>query len=126
MPPLASSVVDIVGTQLISDWIDSLAVVSGIGDYFSDLLPDDYKLYHAYPNPFNALTTISYDLPKTSQVELTIYDIRGREVAQLYHGKQPVGKYYINWKADENATGIYFYKLQTEDFIQVRKLVLVK
>jgi uncharacterized repeat protein (TIGR03806 family) len=126
MPPLATSMVDIFGTDLIGAWIDSLGVVSNIQNTLPDNLPDNYQLHHAYPNPFNAVTTIKYQLPASSQVQLIIYDIRGREVITLLNGKQPAGHYSVQWNADEFSSGIYFYKLQTEKFIQVRKMVLMK
>ena len=126
MPPLASSTVDVFGTELISAWIDSMGVVSDIMTSLSDEIPDDYQLYHAYPNPFNAVTTIKYELPAGSRVELAIYDIRGREVITLFNGKQSAGQYTVQWNADDFASGVYFYKLQTENYVQVRKLVLVK
>jgi hypothetical protein len=126
MPPLATSIVDLFGIGLISAWIDSMGTVSNILNTLSDDIPDKYQLYHAYPNPFNALTTIKYQLPASSQVELTVYDIRGREVITLYEGNQPAGLYTVQWNADEVASGIYFYKLRTENFFQVKKLLLVK
>lgn len=94
--------------------------------YETGLVPGSYQLYAAYPNPFNAVTTIGYQLPEISQVVLTIYDIQGREVITLVKGKQPAGRYTVSWNADKFSSGIYFYKLQTENFIQVRKLALVK
>jgi len=90
------------------------------------VIPGSYQLYAAYPNPFNAVTTIGYQLPEISQVVLTIYDIQGKEVITLVKGKKPAGRYTVRWNADIFSSGIYFYKLQTENFIQARKLALVK
>jgi uncharacterized repeat protein (TIGR03806 family) len=126
MPPLATSIVDVFGTELIRSWIDSLGVISDVGSNLTNVIPKNYQLHHAYPNPFNATTTISYQLPIISQVELIVYDIQGREVITLYEGKQQAGRYSARWNAENLSSGIYFYKLQTENFIQVKKLVLVK
>ena len=126
MPPIASSVVDLIGTDLIRSWIDTLSLVSDVDEYETGMIPGSYQLYAAYPNPFNAVTTIGYQLPEISQVVLTIYDIQGREVITLVKGKKPAGRYTVRWNADKFSSGIYFYKLQTENFIQARKLALVK
>jgi uncharacterized repeat protein (TIGR03806 family) len=126
MPPLATSVVDLLGTQLIRNWIDSLGVLSVIDEYLTEKRPGTYQLENAYPNPFNAVTTIGYHLPVSSTVELVVYDIQGRAVVTLISGKQPAGQYSVIWGAEEYASGIYFYKLQTENYLQVKKLVLVK
>ena len=103
-----------------------IELVSDVEDDEAWVIPGSYQLYAAYPNPFNAVTTIGYQLPEISQVVLTIYDIRGREVITLVKGKQTAGRYMVRWNADKFSSGIYFYKLQTENFIQVRKLALVK
>jgi hypothetical protein len=126
MPPLATSIIDLFGTDLILSWIDSLGVISVVDDYLTQQTPDTYQLHKAYPNPFNAVTTIGYQLPTVSSIELTVYDIQGREVITLVKGKQAAGRYKVQWNADNYSSGIYFYKLQTENFIQVRKFVLVK
>jgi len=126
MPPLASSVIDVQGVALIRSWIDSLGVALSVDDRSITVAPQTYELYPAYPNPFNAVTTIGYQLPEVSQVDLTVYDIRGREVITLVNEKQPAGQYTVRWQADTFSSGIYFYQLQTEKFNRVRKLVLLK
>jgi uncharacterized repeat protein (TIGR03806 family) len=126
MPPLATSIIDMFGTDLIRSWIDTLGVVTKIEGENDQTLPDTYSLEKAYPNPFNAVTTIGYQLPVNSQTELVIYDIRGRVVETLVNKEQPAGRYRVKWNADRSSSGIYFYKLQTQNFMQVRKMVLVK
>ena len=91
----------------------------------------EYELAQNYPNPFNPSTTIKYSLQKSSTVHLRVYDILGRRVAVLVTKKQAAGNYTVNWNAlDESGNplpaGVYFYKLQTESFSQVRKMILVR
>ena len=89
-------------------------------------LPLAYSTLASYPNPFNASTTISYTLPKQSQVTLGIYDILGRKVTSLYSGKQESGEHSVIWNAEGFASGIYLYKLTAGEFEQSAKMMLVK
>ncbi len=79
-----------------------------------------------YPNPFNASTAIRYELPSPSQVTIDIYDILGRQVTRLQDSIQPAGYHRAIWQADGFTSGIYFYKLQAGDYIETRKMILVK
>ena len=89
-------------------------------------LPIAYTLYQNYPNPFNPVTSIDYILPKESRTILTIYDLLGHEVAQLVNRIQRAGVYSVKWNASNVSSGVYFYKLQSDDFIQTRKMLLLK
>jgi len=89
-------------------------------------LPGAFSLSQNYPNPFNPTTKITYELPKTSDVKLKVYDILGREVAVLVNGEKLKGKYEIEFNASYLASGVYFYKLQAGNFTQTKKLVLLK
>jgi len=109
-------------SDTISIWIEP----TGIEDQNVDL-PHDFILEQNYPNPFNPVTTIAYQLPKTCQVDLSIYNLLGQKVATLVSAKQPAGNYLVQWDASGFASGIYIYQLQTDkDFVQTRKLVLLK
>jgi beta-glucanase (GH16 family) len=90
------------------------------------IILDKFKLYQNYPNPFNPLTNISFDLPRQSFVTLKVYDILGNEIATLYDEVKPEGSYDIKFDASKLLSGVYFYKLQTEDFIQTKKMILMK
>jgi len=79
-----------------------------------------------YPNPFNPRTTIAYQLPATANVVLKVYDILGREVATLVNGKKGMGQYEKVWNGRNVASGVHFYRLVVGDFVQTRKLVLLK
>ena len=92
----------------------------------SSELPRVFALYQNYPNPFNPATTIRYDIPKQALVTVKIYDILGREVAELVNGPHAPGAYQVIWNASGYATGIYYYRIKAGDFVSVRKLVLMK
>jgi len=91
------------------------------------LFPNKLLLHQNYPNPFNPKTNINYEVPVISEVDLSIYNILGQKVATLVSKKQPAGTYKVEWDALGFTSGIYFYKLETENgFTQTKKLVLLK
>jgi len=89
-------------------------------------LPTQFALSAPFPNPFNATTTLRFDLPRAAMVTLRIYDVLGRESAVLATGMKPAGSYTTIWNAAESPSGIYFARLETDGFAQTRKLLLVK
>ncbi len=94
-------------------------------------LPSTYVLGQNYPNPFNPITTISYTLPETQNVDITIYNIKGDLVKQLVSSRQDAGVYNVNWDATANnghkvTTGIYFYRLRAGEFEEMKKMTLVQ
>jgi len=95
-------------------------------DELDDILPSDFLLSQNYPNPFNASTLIRYELPKQSNVKIEIFDILGRKITTLQDRLKLAGKHQIIWHADDLPSGIYFYKLQADDYSEVRKMTLVK
>lgn len=102
-----------------------LSVVEGM------LVPGQYALRQNYPNPFNPSTTIRFDLPEASRVQLIIYDAMGREVRTLLWGEQSAGYQSVNWDgADDRgqplSSGIYFYRLQAESYSETMKMVLLR
>ena len=91
------------------------------------MIPKKYTLSQNYPNPFNPTTAISYQLPAVSHVELSIYNILGQKVATLVSERQPAGNHKVEWNASGFASGVYFYRLETDQgFISSRKLILLK
>ena len=90
------------------------------------LLPTEYALYNAYPNPFNPVTVIKYAVPQAGTISITIHDMVGREIAHLYHGSQTIGYHQISWDASDYASGIYFIKMVAGDYISTHKLMLIK
>ncbi len=88
--------------------------------------PKDYKLGQNYPNPFNPVTTISYTLPESVNVILTIYNQLGEVVQTLVNEYKPAGNYTINFNAGKLASGIYYYQLKTNEFTDTCKMLLLK
>lgn len=89
-------------------------------------IPDNFNLEQNYPNPFNPTTNINYSIPSSQKVILKIYDELGREVATLVNSDQPAGNYSVDFNASGLASGIYFYRLQSGSFIQMKKMILLK
>jgi hypothetical protein len=88
--------------------------------------PLTFKLDQNFPNPFNPATVITYQLAKTSAVELKIFNILGEEIVTLVSGEQQAGNYSVPFDAGQLAAGVYFYSLQAGDFIAHRKMILLK
>ena len=105
--------------------VDLQNTVTGITQA-SSKLPSKFELFQNYPNPFNPNTTIRFDLPKESRVKITVYDILGRQVTTLVNEMKKAGSYTINWNAGRLASGVYFYRLQTDDYVTTKKLLLLK
>lgn len=89
-------------------------------------IPQAYFLDQNYPNPFNPTTTISYQLPAISHVELSIYNLLGQKVATLVSERQPAGFYNVHWDASGMASGVYLYKIEAGEFVETKKLILMK
>jgi len=95
------------------------------------LLPNDFKMESAYPNPFNPTTTISFELPTESHVEISIFDLRGQKIETLINEYSQPGNYAINWDASHISSGVYFvhFTASGENSLyvsQIQKLMLVK
>ena len=104
----------------------SIARNIGVSNEAEDQLPTEFALSQNYPNPFNPTTTINYDVPEAADVQLQVYDITGRKVAELVNTRKSAGSHSVDWNADNFATGIYIYRLTAGDFSAVRKLTLIK
>jgi hypothetical protein len=91
-----------------------------------DRIPRSFSLFPNYPNPFNASTTISYELPVQSDVRLEIYDILGRKVETLVNDIQLAGRHWVIWEAEDASSGVYFYKIQTREYSWARNCILLK
>ncbi|TKJ38521.1 hypothetical protein CEE37_12195 [candidate division LCP-89 bacterium B3_LCP] len=90
------------------------------------LMPETYSLEQNYPNPFNPLTTIGFALPEAGRVQLAVYNMLGRQVAQLVNGYREVGYHEFTFDGSGLASGMYFYRIEAGDFTAVKKMVLVK
>ncbi|MBL7128192.1 MAG: T9SS type A sorting domain-containing protein [Ignavibacteria bacterium] len=104
--------------------------VTGV-EPISNKTPSDFKLYQNYPNPFNPITKIRFDIPKSSFVKIVVYNSLGKEVGVLVSEKLNAGSYEVNWPAplgdgSGNPSGVYFYRLVTGDFVDVKMMVFLK
>ena len=106
-------------------WYNRGTTVTGIRDT-DDGLPKYHSLDQNYPNPFNPTTTIRFALPRPSRVRLRVYDVAGRVVATLIDQDMGPGIHKTEWNASNVASGIYFYRIQTQGFVRTKKLVLLK
>jgi len=89
-------------------------------------IPSSFKLFQNYPNPFNPTTTIRYDIKTKGDVELKVFDLLGRDIATLVNENQTPGTYEVVFDATSLPSGVYLYKLITGDFVETRKMVVIK
>lgn len=89
-------------------------------------VPSSFALQQNYPNPFNPTTQISFDLPQASRVELSVYNVLGQKVETLIDGAMDAGTHQIEWNGDGNSSGIYFYRLQADNFSATKKMMMLK
>lgn len=99
--------------------------VIGINQIANEI-PTDYKLYQNYPNPFNPVTKIKFSIPIPEFVTIKIYDALGREVSTLVNDRVIAGVYSVDWDGAAYPSGVYFYSINSGNFIQTRKMVLIK
>ena len=106
-------------------YFDSEQLITGIKQ-IGNTVPGRYELSQNYPNPFNPVTNINFSIPKAGQVKLVVFDIAGREAAVLVNEELSPGSYVVDFDASKLASGVYLYKLTTEEFSDVKKMILVK
>ena len=91
-----------------------------------ETIPSEFALFQNFPNPFNSSSVIKYSVPKSSPVTLKIFNTLGEEIETLVNEENPAGTYELNWNAANLPSGVYFYRLQAGDFVQTRKMILLK
>lgn len=106
-------------------------IITGINNQNAGTIRLDFSLFQNYPNPFNPQTKIKFDIPsnvkgQTSNVKLVIYDLLGREVTTLVNEELKPGTYEADWDGSNYSSGVYFYKLTAGNFIETKKMVLMK
>ena len=133
------------GANMLGNWVLSVAdgvagdqgIILGWGLRFngdnitgvsnvSNEIPGKYNLSQNYPNPFNPVTKIAYALPKSGLVSIKVYDILGREVALLINEVKNAGNYSVDFNASNFTSGVYFYKLESNGFSDIKKMMLIK
>ncbi|MFA5012508.1 MAG: M1 family aminopeptidase [Ignavibacteria bacterium] len=95
-------------------------------DENSTIIPDKFVLHQNYPNPFNPVTNINYDIPKNSNVKITVFDVSGKEVSVVINEFKQAGRYTSSFNGMNLASGVYYYKIQAGDFSEVKKMTLIK
>ncbi|HXG00823.1 MAG TPA: T9SS type A sorting domain-containing protein [Bacteroidota bacterium] len=106
---------------------DDFGTITSVGELeHSSIVPDRFALNQNYPNPFNPTTTIQFALPSASHVRLEVFNLLGQRVETLVNGFKEAGTYTLQFDASDLPTGIYFYRLQAGQFVQTRKMILVR
>ena len=83
-------------------------------------------MHQNYPNPFNPKTIINYELPITNDVELNVYNLTGQKIATLVQETQRAGHHQVEWDASGFASGVYYYRIEAGEFVEVKKMILVR
>ena len=130
MPPLASSIIDERGADLIAEWVASLGAPPALVAA-KETTPTAFALDQNYPNPFNAATTIEFQLAAPATVELDIYDAIGQKVRTLVARHLAAGHYRTQWTGRDDAghtvaSGTYFYRLRAGTYLETKQLTLLK
>jgi len=113
------------GSDSVSILIN-LSNTTGVVNYSLTSLPEVFRISQNYPNPFNAQTIIQYSLPVTSDVTINIYDLLGHKVETLVKAKQQAGYHHAIWQSDGFPSGVYFYNIQAGDYVEIKKMMLLK
>jgi len=92
----------------------------------SELIPNKFNLSQNYPNPFNPETTIKFAIPENEFVKINVYDVLGREIASLVNEKLKAGTYEVNFNGSNLPSGAYFYRMTTDKFNDIRRMMLIK
>jgi hypothetical protein len=120
----ADSARHLVGIMHFAGLYDWLLPVDGNGQIVQ--LPWEFMLYQNFPNPFNPMTTIRYDVPTMATVNITVYNTRGQRVAVLVDGTRQPGYHEVVWDAAGLSSGVYFYRIHAGDYVALKKLMLLK
>jgi len=103
-----------------------IRVVPSVGITNNNTIPTEYSLKQNFPNPFNPKTNISFNVAKTGFVKIVVLDIAGKEISTLVNQNLNAGSYTIDFNGAEYSSGMYFYKMVTKDFSDVKKMIFVK
>jgi hypothetical protein len=117
---------DSIRTELMSKIITYFNQTTDVNNSLQSNIPKSFKLYQNYPNPFNPSTNIKFTIPKFSFISLKIYSILGQEITTLINKDEKPGEYSIKYRPKNLASGVYIYTLTAGDFVQSKKLVLLK
>ena len=124
--PIIGNTGNTLNTGKIGFWYQYSQTITNVEDRWMYEVPKQFELYQNYPNPFNPTTVIRYGIPKESSVKLVVYNILGEVIKTLVENKQKAGSYEVNFNASNLATGIYIYRIQAGDFVDTKKMILMK
>jgi len=105
-------------------WTFNLASILGVDPY--SVIPDNFILSQNYPNPFNPSTKINFAVPKSSHVSITIYDALGRRIDEIVNAHFNPGTFEVTWDGMKYSSGVYFYKLISDNFVETKKMLMIK
>jgi len=120
-----------IGSNMVLDSLEIWNINTTFMDTNDLSIPNNHYLHQNYPNPFNPITTITYDLRQEAEVIIQIYSLLGHEIKTIKNGLKSAGQYQINWDGTDNSgkkvsIGAYLFQLKAGDYIQTRKMVLLK
>jgi hypothetical protein len=110
----------------ISIYESNFDIETSVDDNVHSFIPDEFQLFQNYPNPFNPTTTIRFTTSDLRYTILKVYDVLGSEITTLVNEEKPVGNYEFVFDASALSSGVYFYRLQAGDFVETKKMVLMK
>lgn len=118
----------LVANQYLQDFAKRYTLAGGTikVEMISSVIPDNFILSQNYPNPFNPRTEISYEVPAAKLVKLTVYNVLGKEMAELVNERQSPGKYKVSFDASNLTSGVYFYTLSADNFSETKRMILLK
>jgi uncharacterized repeat protein (TIGR03806 family) len=130
MPPLATSIVDELGTQIVDEWIRTLQDPISVHSLHASITTE-FRLHPAYPNPFNPTCNITFDLPRGEQVRVTVMNIMGQVIDELADRRFEPGRHTVSWDGRDTlgravASGVYIYSIVAGSFRESRKMVLCR
>jgi len=117
------------GVQGQDGWILNAGMTlttTGVEPSISSVIPKEYNLEQNFPNPFNPVTKICFDIPKSGFVSIKVYDVLGKEVANLVNESINPGSYSVDFDATSMSSGMYYYRLESNGFVATKKMMLVK
>jgi hypothetical protein len=110
----------------LSPWSDSSLTLTDVKALKGREIPTEYSISQNYPNPFNPTTKIEFALPQSALTRIVMYDVLGREIQTLVNKELEAGYYEINIDAENFPSGVYFYRIQSGNFVQTKKMILMK
>lgn len=128
---LATYGLELDDTNIASDHLPRVIDITGvhtaeIGEERWEGIPNRFELFPAYPNPFNATTTIQFSILESEFVSLKVFNILGNEISTLIYDDLPIGQHHVNWNGDSQSSGIYFIRMESGSFVQTKKVLLLK